>query len=179
MDQYKKLVKGKQCEMQRLLATTCAVGRVILWVSSPGLPPLEAPVMIVEKCKLFFSFLCVYISAPSKHFTIWDADCRYALCWQDLIHMPLQSLAQHITGSNVKSKVCHTQVGFVSRLSALLLADTTKLLSVFLQYKQVMCVLGRPVQGLHSYLKYLRSSFCACKLSDICNFVQTTCRDII
>ncbi len=40
--------------------------------------------------------------------------------------MPLQSLAQHNTGSNVKSEVCHTQASIVSRLSALLLADTTK-----------------------------------------------------
>ncbi len=69
---------------------------------------------------------------PLKHFTIWDADCRYALCWQEFIQMPLQCLNQHITGADFKSEVCHTQASFVSRLSTLLLADTTKFLKVTL-----------------------------------------------
>ncbi len=107
LDQYKKLVKGgmQQCEMQWLLVTACAVGRVVLSVFS----------------------LC-----PLKHFTIWDADCRYALCWQEFIQMPLRCLNQHITGADFKSEVCHTQASFVSRLSTLLLTDTTKFLKVTL-----------------------------------------------
>ena len=149
MDQYQKLVKGKQCGMQWLLLTVCAVGRVI-W--------------------------CVFSLCPSKQFTIWGIDCRYAVCWQDLTHMPLQSLAQHFRGSDVTSKVCHTQVGTVSRLCSLLLADKTKFLKVSLQSKQLMCWLYRENTTCsvspHSSLQ-------ACKLSNTCVCVQKTCRDSI
>ncbi len=116
MDQYKKLAKGKQCEMQWLLVTTCAVGRAVL---------------------------CVFSLFALKQFIIWDVDCRYAVCWQELIHMPLQSLAQHITGSDVKSQICHKQASFVSRLSALMLADTTKFQKVSWCRKQLMHLLSR------------------------------------
>ena len=115
MDQYKKLAKGKQCEMQWLLVTNCAVGRAVL---------------------------CVFSLFALKQFIIWDVNCRYAVCWQELIHMPLQSLAQHITGSDVKSQICHKQASFVSRLSALMLADTNFKRSLGVESNSCICCPG-------------------------------------